>query len=135
MKKTIKNSIIFLVVSNTFIFLLLAVTHQLPTDSKALVFIDFWGRLTVYSLWAIGYAVYRMYIVNYAWLKRIIIFLVCLNIPLFLLLAYFDKINNDPENLAMIDFWGRITVYSLWFMGYEAYRERLSPTIKDRDLL
>lgn len=126
MKQTIKNALIFFVCANTFTFLALAIFHQLSTDAKALVFIDFWGRLTVYSLWAIGYAVYRIYLANTVWIKWTVVFLVCANIPLFLLLAYFDKINNDPENLAMIDFWGRLTVYSLWFMGYEAYREYLA---------
>ncbi len=47
----------------------------------------------------------------------------CANIPLFLLLAYFDRISNDPQNLVFVDFWGRLTVYSLWFMVYEAYRK------------
>ena len=41
-----------------------------------------------------------------------------LNIPLFLGLSYADKIKVTPENLAVIDFWGRLTVYSLWFMLY-----------------
>jgi hypothetical protein len=45
-----------------------------------------------------------------------------INIPLFLLLAYFDKISNTPDTIVFVDFWGRITVYSLWFLCYEAYR-------------
>ncbi len=40
-------------------------------------------------------------------------------------IAYFDKISNSPDNLVFIDFWGRVTVYSLWFMCYEVYRKYL----------
>ncbi|WP_411728257.1 hypothetical protein, partial [Methyloglobulus sp.] len=50
-----------------------------------------------------------------------------INIPLFLLLAYYDKISNTPDMIVFVDFWGRITVYSLWFMCYEAYRKHLGP--------
>ena len=56
-------------------------------------------------------------------LKNIVITIVCINIPVFLLLGYFDKLSTDPKALPFIDFWGRLTVYSLWFMAYEFYRE------------
>jgi len=48
---------------------------------------------------------------------------VCANIPFFLLLAYFDKISNTPDTIVMVDFWGRITVYSLWVLCYEFYKK------------
>lgn len=41
---------------------------------------------------------------------------------MFLLLAYFEKVSDDWQNLVFVDFWGGLTVYSLWFMLYEAYR-------------
>lgn len=42
------------------------------------------------------------------------------NILFFLLMAYLDKISNAP---ATPRWWilGRISVYSLWFIGYEVY--------------
>lgn len=97
--------------------------HQLSNDPKSAIFIDIWGRFTVYSLWFIGYAVYRTYLQDLTFLRRLVLLIVCCNIPLFLLLAYFDKISNDPESLVFIDFWGRITIYSLWFICYEFYRK------------
>jgi hypothetical protein len=54
-----------------------------------------------------------------------VLLIIALNIPLFLLLAYYDKISNTPDMIVFVDFWGRITVYSLWFMCYEAYRKYL----------
>ena len=121
-KKTIRYVLSTLVVANTVIFLAMAYFHLLPDDPKAALFIDFWGRFTVYSLWFIGYALYRMYLPGPSALRSLIIFLVCFNIPLFLGLAYYDKVSNNPETLVFVDFWGRITVYSLWFMCYEYYR-------------
>jgi len=123
-KKTVKNILSALVVGNTLLFLVLAYFHQLSTDSsRAAVFVDFWGRYTVYSLWFIGFAVYVRYLDKFKIIKLLLLTTVCLNIPLFLLLAYFDKISNTPDTLIFIDFWGRITVYSLWFICYEAYRK------------
>jgi len=122
-KKTIKQILTSLVVGNTLLFLVLAYLHLLSSDPKAAVFIDFWGRFTVYSLWFIGYAVYAKYLYNITIIRRVVLTAVCLNIPLFLLLAYFDKISNTPDTLVFVDFWGRITVYSLWFICYELYRE------------
>jgi hypothetical protein len=122
MKPLIKTLAIFLVCANTAVFLLLAYLHLLSTEGRALVFVDFWGRLCIYSFWIIGYAAYRRYLDKEPVLKYAVIFLVCANIPLFLLLAYLEKVSNDPQNLVFVDFWGRLTVYSLWFMLYEAYR-------------
>jgi steroid 5-alpha reductase family enzyme len=121
--KNVKQFLSFLVVANTAIFLIMACFHLLSTDAKSAVFIDFWGRFTVYSLWFIGFAVYLKYTSNNKIARWIVIFLICINIPLFLLLAYFDKISNTPDTIAIVDFWGRITVYSLWFICYEAYRK------------
>ncbi len=122
-KKIINQVLVTIVGANAFIFLLLAYLEKLSTDPKDLVFIDFWGRLCVYSLWFVGYALYRKYIVEKIVLKRILIFIVCVNIPFFLLMGYFDKLSTDPKALPFIDFWGRLTVYSLWFMAYEFYLE------------
>lgn len=122
MKKRINLILITLVGANAFIFLLLAYLDKLSTDPKDLVFIDFWGRLCVYSLWFVGYALYRKYIVDKPLLKGLLLFIVCANIPFFLGMGYFDKLSIDPKALPFIDFWGRLTVYSLWFMAYEVYR-------------
>lgn len=124
-KRNLKNLLAFLVVANTAIFLIMAYFHWLSTDAKSAVFIDFWGRFTVYSLWFIGFALYLKYISPNKPLRNIVLFGISLNIPFFLLMAYFDKISNTPETIVFVDFWGRITVYSLWFMCYEAYRKYL----------
>jgi len=122
-KKTIKLILTFLVVGNTFLFLVSAYFHFLSTDLKAAVFIDFWGRFTVYSLWFIGFALYVKYLSKVKSIRLTILTLVCANIPFFLLLAYFDKISNTPDTIVMVDFWGRITVYSLWVLCYEFYKK------------
>jgi hypothetical protein len=121
-KKFVTELLVAMIGLNAFVFLLLAYLEKLSTDPKDLVFIDFWGRLCVYSLWFVGYALYRKYIENKPTIRNIVIVLVCLNIPFFLLLGYFDKLSTDPKALPFIDFWGRLTVYSLWFMAYELYR-------------
>ncbi len=123
--KKLKNFLAFLVVANTAIFLVMAYFHLLSTDAKSAVFIDFWGRFTVYSLWFIGFALYLKYISPNKVLRNSVVILISLNIPFFLLMAYFDKISNTPDMIIFVDFWGRITVYSLWFMCYEAYRKYL----------
>jgi hypothetical protein len=124
-KKTLKLFLSFLVVANTLLFLVMAYFHLLSTDPKSAVFVDFWGRFTVYSLWFIGFALYVKYVSKSPTLRWLVLFIICINIPLFLLLAYFDKISNTPDMIVFVDFWGRITVYSLWFMCYEAYRKYL----------
>lgn len=125
-KKIIKLFLSFLVVINTVLFLVMAYFHLLSTDPKSAVFIDFWGRFTVYSLWFIGFVLYVKYISKTPALRWLVLTIIGINIPLFLLLAYFDKISNTPDMIVFVDFWGRITVYSLWFMCYEAYRKYLS---------
>jgi hypothetical protein len=122
-KKTLKLLLSSLVVTNTLLFLVMAYFHLLSTDPKSAVFVDFWGRFTVYSLWFIGFALYLRYISKIPALRLLVLFVIAINIPLFLLLAYFDKISNTPSMIVFVDFWGRITVYSLWFMCYEAYRK------------
>ncbi len=122
-KKRIERFLVFLIASNASLFLLLAYFGKLSTNLKDLVFIDFWGRLCVYSLWFTGYAFYRKYLPERSFSRKVVIFVVCINIPFFLLLGYFDKLSIDPKALPFIDFWGRLTVYSLWFIMYEAYRE------------
>ncbi|GEM_PF-934233 len=126
MKKNIRLALSFLVTGNTLVFLVLAYFGMISNNPKTLIFIDFWGRLTVYSFWFISYAIYRLYLFDKVILKRIIIFVVCSNIPLFLLMGYFEVVTLDTHTAVFIDFWGRLTVYSLWFMAYELYREYLS---------
>lgn len=113
----------FLVVANTVLFLVMAYYQMLSTAPKAAVFVDFWGRFTVYSMWFIGFALYAKYISGVKLLRNIVLSIICINIPLFLLLAYFDKISNTPDTIVFVDFWGRITVYSLWVLCYEAYKK------------
>ncbi len=113
----------FLVVANTLLFLAMAYFHMLSTDLKAAVFVDFWGRFTVYSMWFIGFVLYIKYISPIKSLRNLVLLLISLNIPFFLLMAYFDKISNTPDTIVFVDFWGRITVYSLWVLCYEAYKK------------
>lgn len=126
-KKKLKLFLSFLVVSNTLLFLVMAYFHLLSTDPKSAVFIDFWGRFTVYSLWFIGFALYVKYVSKNSTLRWLVLLIIVINIPSFLLMAYFDKISNTPDMIVFVDFWGRITVYSLWFMCYEAYHKYLGP--------
>lgn len=123
MKQTIKRAFTIFVFTNTILFLLLAYLKLLSTDPKSAVFIDFWGRFTVYSLWYIMYTMYRTYIETNRFLRSIVVSVVCANIPFFLLLAYFDKISMEADSIVFLDFWGRITVYSLWVIVYETYRK------------
>jgi hypothetical protein len=125
-KNTIERLLGFLVVGNTLLFLLLAYFHLLSTAPKATVFIDFWGRFTVYSMWFIGFAIYLKYIATTKLLRNIVLSVVCINIPIFLALAYFDKISNAPDTIVFVDFWGRITVYSLWVICYEFYKKYIA---------
>ena len=124
-KKKLKLFLSFLVVGNTLLFLVMAYFHLLSTDPKSAVFIDFWGRFTVYSLWFIGFALYVKYVSKTSTLRWLVLLIICINIPFFLLLAYFDKISNTPDMIVFVDFWGRITVYSLWFICYETYNKYL----------
>ena len=75
-----------------------------------------------------GYALYRRYLDGMPAIQNFVIAAIAINIPLFLTLSYFDKVHVTEENLAVVDFWGRLTVYSLWFMLYELYRKHLAPT-------
>jgi hypothetical protein len=121
-KKTIQQVLGTLVAANAIIFLILAYMQVFSDTPRAIVFIDFWGRLCVYSLWFTGYALYRKYLPEKSILKTIIISIVIINIPVFLTLGYMNKLSPDLATLPFIDFWGRLTVYSLWFMAYEFYR-------------
>lgn len=122
-KKIIQQILGLLVATNALVFLMLAYLQVFPSTPRAIVFVDFWGRLCVYSLWFTGYILYRKYLPARSMLKSIIISVVILNIPVFLMLGYFNKLSPDPATLPFIDFWGRITVYSVWFMAYEFYRK------------
>ena len=124
-KRNIRLALSILVSGNTLIFLVLAYLGMISNNPKTLIFIDFWGRLTVYSFWFVSYVLYRKYLIDQILIKRIVIFAVCTNIPTFLLMGYFDVFELNPHSAVFIDFWGRLTVYSLWFMAYELYREYL----------
>lgn len=60
-------------------------------------------------------------------LKTIVVTAVCLNVPLFLGLAWCNKLHmaDEARSAIFIDFWGRLTVYSVWFIGYELYKHYL----------
>ena len=125
-KSLTRRIVIGLVVANILVFGTLAFAGRISGDPKTIVFIDFWGRFVVYSLWFVGYALYRRYLDVLPLAQNIIIGTIAFNIPLFLILSYFDKVHVTEQNLAVIDFWGRLTVYSLWFMLYELYRKHLA---------
>lgn len=125
-RRRARNVVIAAVIANIIVFATLAFTGNISGDPKTIVFIDFWGRFVVYSLWIVGYVLYRRFFDAKPLVQTIIIALVVLNIPLFLGLSYADKVQVTPENLAVIDFWGRLTVYSLWFMLYELYRRHFA---------
>lgn len=129
-KQQLKYFLFSLIVINTVLFLVMAYFHLLSTDPKSAVFIDFWGRFTVYSLWFIGFTLYVKYLAHAPLIRGIILLIVCLNIPFFLALAYFDKIANTPDMIVFVDFWGRITVYSLWVICFEAYRKYVDVEIE-----
>ena len=120
-KKTLTLGIAIFLWVNIGFFLTLASLGKLPTDATSAIFIDFWGRLCVYSLWYLSYALYRSYVFLHDGLRTVARVLVCLNIPLFLVLGYLGKLDATPQTLPFIDFWGRVTVYSFWFMAYELY--------------
>jgi hypothetical protein len=124
-KKLIQQILGTLVAANAIVFLTLAYFQMFSDTPRAIVFIDFWGRLCVYSLWFTGYALYRKYLPVKSVLRTIIILIICITIPVFLTLGYFNKLSPDLATLPFIDFWGRITVYSLWFMAYEFYRQKM----------
>ncbi|MCX8478514.1 MAG: hypothetical protein ORN56_01850 [Chitinophagales bacterium] len=121
-KKMVQQVLGTLVAANAIIFLFLAYLQVFSSTPRAIVFIDFWGRLSVYSLWFTAYAIYRKFLPGKSILKAIIISIVVVNIPIFLTLGYLNKLSPDLATLPFIDFWGRLTVYSLWFMAYELYR-------------
>lgn len=121
-KLATKRVLLAVIIVNTLTFFALALLDKLNVQGKALVYVDFWGRVTVYSLWFILYTLYRKVAYPILPLRALTIAIVVLNIPAFLLLAYFDKISNAPETLVYVDFWGRLTAYSVWFIAYEAYR-------------
>ena len=125
-RQMLRRVVIFAVIANVVVFASLAFTGNISGDPSTIVFIDFWGRFVVYSLWIVAYVIYRRLFDDKPVIQNLIILLVVLNIPLFLGLSYADKIEVTPENLAVIDFWGRLTVYSLWFMLYELYRKHLA---------
>ena len=130
-KKIVHQILGTLVAANAIVFLMLAYFQCFSSTPRSIVFVDFWGRLCVYSLWFTGYALYRKYLPGKSALKNIIICIVCLNIPVFLILGYFNKLSPDLDTLPFIDFWGRITVYSLWFMAYEFYRNFMKDNNQD----
>jgi hypothetical protein len=125
MKRIVKILLAGLVFGNVTLFLLLAYLGKLPTDARSSIFIDFWGRLGVYSLWFVGFGLYSTYLREQVIARRVVMAILAVNVPLFLMLGYFGKLSPDPRDLPFIDFWGRLTVYSVWFIAYETYRKYL----------
>jgi hypothetical protein len=121
-KQRVTTAVVCLIVLNTVVFMVMAALGTLNVEGRMLVFVDFWGRFTVYSLWYTGYLFYLKFLRPRRVLASVFVALLVLNIPVFLTLAYLDKVTSTPQTLVFIDFWGRITVYSLWFLGLEAYR-------------
>ena len=122
----LRRIVIALVVADILVFGTLAFAGRISGAPATIVFIDFWGRFVVYSLWFVGYALYRRFLDGLPVIQNIIIGLIAINIPFFLILSYLDKVHVTEQNLAVVDFWGRLTVYSLWFMLYELYRKHLA---------
>lgn len=122
-----RNLMFALICANTALFFTVALSHNLPSGDRAAVFVDFWGRFTVYSLWFVGFALYVRFLSGYPAVRALVVALIMLNIVAFLTLAWLGRISNAPATLVYIDFWGRITVYSLWFLCYEGYRAWLAP--------
>lgn len=67
--------------------------------------------------------------------KRLLIALLLGNTLAFLTLALSGGISNAPDALVYFDFWGRLTVYSLWFIGYEAYRRHIAEPLNASQLM
>ena len=122
MKRLARRVLGFLVVANVTVFLLLAYLGKLPTDPRASIFIDFWGRFGVYSLWFVGFVLYSRYVRQHRLLRLLVIAAVCIDIPVFLGMAWFDRITVNAHTLPFVDFWGRLAVYSFWVLAYEFYR-------------
>ena len=52
--------VIFAVIANVVVFASLAFTGNISGRlPSTIVFIDFWGRFVVYSLWIVAYVIYR----------------------------------------------------------------------------
>ena len=60
--RMVRAVLLFLIVLNTLAFFVMAVLGRLNVEGKALVFVDFWGRVTAYSVWFIAYETYRVYV-------------------------------------------------------------------------
>lgn len=62
-----------------------------------------------------------------ALLRAVCLWCVMINLVVFLTLAWCNKLHmaDEARSAIYIDFWGRWTVYSLWFMMYEVYRTKL----------
>lgn len=94
--KNLKNFLAFLVVANTVIFLVMAYFHLLSTDPKSAVFIDFWERFAVYSLWFIGFALYLKYISPNKPFRNIVLLIISLNIPFFCSWRILTRLATHP---------------------------------------
>ena len=135
MKQMVKRVLGFIICANTILFLALAYLHRLPNDPKSAIFIDFWGRFTVYSLWFIGWFAFSKIPRDSRMMRGFVLLLVCGNIPLFLSLAYFDKISMNENSIVFVDFWGRLTVYSVWVLCYEVYKIYMGNSAPDSKAL
>jgi hypothetical protein len=125
-RAVVRQVCVTLVLANTAIFLGLALTGRISNAPETIVFVDFWGRFTVYSFWFLAFALFERTIGKIPIVKLAVIILLLLNIPLFLSLAYLGKLPGDPVSAVLIDFWGRLAVYSLWFMAYLTYNRYIA---------
>ena len=95
-KKTLKLFLSFLVVANTLLFLVMAYFHLLSTDPKSAVFVDFWGRFTVYSLWFIGFALYVKYVSKTPVLRLLVLLIIAVIFPYFCFWLISTKLVTHP---------------------------------------
>lgn len=122
-RRAIRLACAAIVITNTVIFLTLALSGTISNAPATIVFVDFWGRLTVYSFWFLAFAFYERMFADRPAIRTAILVLLALNVPLFLGTAYAGLLPEDPVSAVMIDFWGRLTVYSVWFVAYLAYNQ------------
>ena len=119
MKQMVKRVLGFIICANTILFLALAYLHRLPND----------------SLWFIGWFAFSKIPRDSRMMRGFVLLLVCGNIPLFLSLAYFDKISMNENSIVFVDFWGRLTVYSVWVLCYEVYKIYMGNSAPDSKAL
>ena len=59
-------------------------------------------------------------------IKQLLGALIAANAIIILVLAYLQVFSSTPRAIVFIDFWGRLTIYSLWLMAYDFYQNYMS---------